>query len=525
MIMKSLAKTASALAAVASLAACTGTVPPPPPGGGGGGGGSSASLVVTGAITGFGSVFVNGVKYEVENGTVVAIEDEAETFGDDSALKVGMKVTVNATEDNGVRTAQHIEYDEDVKGPARNVTPDASDPSIGTFTAVGLLVTVDGNTLFDNDVGDNNGDGDIDIRDLAVPAGQVVVEVSGFPTDSGLLATRIDRVNAPGGIGDPNVDDDELEVKGFVESVDLSSFVVNGTTFQVDGNTLFEDGLVLDQTLVGVFVEVKADEIAPDTYLAVRVQREDDFDDEGEFEIEGVLQAVDTAADPDTFTINGITVPVTDASSLVPLVGQRVEIKGTFDANGVLVISEQKVEQEASVRTEDLVSAIPGDGTFTTRLGLVITPTGGSRIEYDTDDDSIDGDSLTPQEFLDLLQSQQGPHRIEARGVPNGGAVDWTRVEREDQDDQECRLRGPVESVESTAFSFVILGVTVTTDQVDGDDFKGPNDEILTRQQFFDQLDVGDVVQATSDDDTAVTDCRPGMLVAKEVEFEPNDSP
>ena len=106
-----------ALVAAVSLAACGGSSGggssdggnnTPPPGG-------PVSVTSIGTITGFGSVFVSGTKYEVGASTRISIEDEVETMGDDSVLRVGMKVTVSATDDNGTRTASSIEYDDDLK--------------------------------------------------------------------------------------------------------------------------------------------------------------------------------------------------------------------------------------------------------------------------------------------------------------------------------------------------------------------------------------------------------------------------
>ena len=120
------------------------------------------AVTSSGVISGFGSVFVNGVKHEVESDTVVAIEDEAESVGDDSALRIGMKVRIRAVEgEDGVRVAERIEFDEDLKGPARDVSPDPDDPRLGTFVSIGQIVVVDARTVFDDDVGDNNGDGSI----------------------------------------------------------------------------------------------------------------------------------------------------------------------------------------------------------------------------------------------------------------------------------------------------------------------------------------------------------------------------
>jgi hypothetical protein len=534
---KTIAIAATAMAAL-GLSGC----------GGGGGGSSSApppsganpppaaSIAVTasGVITGFSSVFVNGARYEVENDTIVAIEGENEQLGDDSALRVGMKVRIRANEQDGQRVAERIEYDDDLKGPARDVIVDSTDPSLGSFIVIGQSVVVDANTAFDDDVGDNNADGTIDIRDLVLPAGQVVVEVSGLVMTDGFLATRIDRVN--GSAGAPDVDDDEFEVKGFVDEVatDGSSFRINNATFLVvegAGGTFFDDGLVADQSLVGIFVEVEADQDASGNFVAVEVEREDDFDDDngdgriddddrnGKFEIEGILVSVDTSVTPNVVVIGSVTLAVSDASALSGQEGRLLEIEGRFDDNGVLVLSDSRPEIENSVRIQDRVSET-SDTALTTRLGIVITPTGMSRIE---DDAGENGDSLTPDEFLQRIMPND---YIEARGYLDADdSVVWSRIEREDDDDQACELRGPVTSIEgddANSFSFVIQGVTVDVSQIDSaDDFEGVNDQPLGRSTFFEMLSVGDIVEAESDDNGL--GCESGRLTADEVAFEADD--
>lgn len=515
------------LATVLGLTACGGSSS-----GGNSGNNPAATpptpVTAVGTITGFGSVFVSGTRYEVESGTVIAIEGEVDTTGDDSALRLGMKVRLTALDNNGQRSALRIEFDEDLKGPIENITPDGNDPTIGTFSVMSQTVTVDAGTVFDDDVGNNDGVAGIDFRDLQLG---MIVEVSGFPTDDGVLATRVDRqVDGAGGnpdIGDPAVDGDELEMKGFVENVasDNTTMTVEGVVFTVNSGTIFQDGLILGAELVGAFVEVKADIVAGE-FVAVRVEREDDFEDDdrnGEFEIEGVLQSVDTGSTPNTFTINGITVPVTNASTLEPLVGMRVEVKGSFNADGVLVLREAEQDVEDNVRTEDLVETVdPGTTSFTTRLGLVISPTGGSRVE---DDASNDGDHLTPDQFIGRLQAGD---RIESRGHENlAGDVVWTRVARDDtaanNNDFECELRGPVASIDgdANAFSFVIRGVTVETGRVDENNFQGANDQPLGRAEFFRLLRVGSIIAAESFEGNEF--CMTGLLDAREVEFEPAD--
>jgi len=486
----------------------------------------ATDVIVIGSITGFGSVFAVGRKYEIAPDTIVAIEGEMETTGDDGKLRLGMKVRISAVDNNGLRTARHIEFDEDLKGFIESISPDGGDPTIGTFSVMGQTITVDAGTVFDDDVGNNDGVAGIDFRDLALG---MVVEVSGFPTADGFLATRIDReLGIAGGdpdIGQPGVDGDELELKGFVESVasDNLSMTVSGVVFSIGAGTIFDDGLIPGPDLVGVFVEVKADIVAGE-FVAVRVEREDDFDDgdrKGEFEVEGVLQSVDTTSTPHTFTINGITVPVTDASSLVALVGMRVEIKGSFNADQVLVLREAAQDVEDNIRTEDLVATVDTVGvSFTTRLGLIISPTGGSGVEDDTGSD--DGDHLTPQQFVDRLQTGD---RIESRGHENAdGSVNWTRVERDDlaanNNNFECELRGPVASIEgdAAAFSFVIQDITVLTGRVEENNFEGANDVPIGRAEFFGRLQVGGIVDAESFEGDEF--CMTGTLDAREVEIE-----
>lgn len=487
------------------------------------------SVTSIGVITGFGSIFINGVRYEFVNGTIVAVEDENDVIGDDTLLRLGMKVRIQATETNGNRVADRIELDEELRGPAEGISPDGSDPSIGVFTLIGQLVTVDGNTVLDDDIGDNDGIAGIDIRDLdpvLFPGNApIVVEVHGFPTETGVIATRIERVNAAAGnIGQPGINGDELEVKGFVDDVALdgSSFTINGATFLVMG-TVFENGLSADATLIGEFVEVKADINASGDFIAVRVELEDDLDgadQDDEFEIEGILQSVDTVADPDVIVINGLTIEVTDASGLLNRVGSRVEIKGSFNNSGVLVISEANLEVENSIRTKDRVASVSNStGSFTTRLGLVITPTTTSRIE---DNVGGGGDQLTPSEFIGRLTNSD---YIEARGFPDGaGGVTWTRIEREDKSDQECKLRGPVEAGSISDPTFVIQGVTINTTGLGFNDFEDENDVGIGRVGFFGLLQADNVVEAKSDDFGA--GCANGTLSTMtdgEVSFEPDD--
>ena len=181
-------------------------------GGGGGGGGvannpppvgnpppTDTAMTVVGPVTGFGSVYVNGIRFDTSNSSYEV--DDQEAF-DDSALSVGMVVRVKGTVASDRRSgrADSIDYDDELEGPVENTALDPSDATIKNFTVFGVQVTADENlTVFraedDRSFGFATlGDGDH-------------VEVSGYYVDGALLASYIKKEDA---------NDDEFEAKGTV---------------------------------------------------------------------------------------------------------------------------------------------------------------------------------------------------------------------------------------------------------------------------------------------------------------------
>ena len=155
---------------------------------GGSGSDSSTDLVAStssrGLITGFGSVYVNGVKYETDDAEFDVDDDKK---SNQSALRVGQFVTVTGSIDDGGKTghASHISYENELQGPIKNKIPDPTDLTgeTGTMEVLGRLVTVDADTKIDDgltfvDLADNN-----------------FVEISGFTTDTGITATYIELQN------------------------------------------------------------------------------------------------------------------------------------------------------------------------------------------------------------------------------------------------------------------------------------------------------------------------------------------
>ena len=114
-------------AALLSLVACggggnsDGGTPPPA--------GQSVPVVASGTITGFGSVFVNGVRFDTSS-AAFTINGKPGTQAD---LRVGHVVTIHAHRDDAGRsTADRIDFDDLVKGPV-----DSVDAAAGTLVVMG----------------------------------------------------------------------------------------------------------------------------------------------------------------------------------------------------------------------------------------------------------------------------------------------------------------------------------------------------------------------------------------------------
>ncbi|UCB55260.1 MAG: hypothetical protein JSW45_01615 [Thiotrichales bacterium] len=525
--------TQSAVAAVliSTLAACSS------------GGGDSAGLGTTdvtssGAITAFGSVIINGVRYETENSRIVSEDDGTEIAvnpSDDQLkqiLGLGEVITVRGTrtdDSNGV--ANTIRVDDELVGEITVVNPD------GSFEVLGQTVSVTPDTIIDNSIiedarGGANVPADQRLGDLPetldqLIAANMVVEVNGFPSQNGIEATRIEDVTGQTAPDGGELDD---EVKGFVSQlVPGVSFKINDLTVSYSAGVLDDEDFAGRDLADGDFVEVHGAIVpgmSPLTMDATRIELEDDLVDDdfdsGEVEIEGVVQKVipDAIGTGGTIVINGEDIRVDDVSLFSE--GLRIEIKGTMLSDGSILVVRVEDESEDTVRTEDVVvSSVPGaNGSFTTRLGITVTPSDRSRLEDDTIEDD---DGLTIEQFLSGIDGQ----RIEARGFPMNSDTVWTRLEIEDTNDAGCRLRGPVESVDEPNSSFDIMGVTIDVSNVSENNFEGSNDQPIGRQAFFDQLinqlSQGVIVQASSDSDATNNGCNNLEMIAREVEFEPAD--
>ena len=441
------------LAVTATLAACGGSgqatdTPVPTT--------TTRDVTAIGPVTGFGSVYVNGVRFDT-NGASYEVDD-ATASGDD-ALAVGMIVKIEGTVSaNGTTgTATTVYYDDDVEGIVVNLTTDSVDADVKTFEVMGVDVRVArGSTNFDAEDGVPFDFDTLDNGDQ--------VEVSGYFSADVLIATYIE-LQMP--------DDDDYEAKGVVSDYDGSNaFLLNLKNGQVL-TVILAPGAEIPTVGIedGQYVEVEGsipDPVnAPYEVLAVEVELEDADridDDDSELEVKGTLE-YDSAIE--TWSVLSIELAFDSGTEYDPeslqerigdlsAAGLYVEVEGT-NVDGVLVVDEIEIE-ESDIEMKGDVASKSGSGnsgSLTLSFGLAegTVPVTIDSSTMFLDDDAVSGfdlDSIMP---LDKVE-------IEARRESDGSLVAViVRIE----DDDEYEVEGPVEAFEDLV-SITVIGVTFGID-------------------------------------------------------------
>ncbi len=433
--------------------------------GGGSPEGSAYTTSSRGIITGFGSIYVNGVKYSTDH---AEIEFDDDVDADDSNFRIGQIVTVTGViDDSGTSgTASHINYENEVQGPIVNKVPDSLDPLIGTMDILGIQILVNQDTRFD----DGLTFADFINGDFA--------EISGFVTDTGITATYIEK-QSPGS--------EEVEIVGNIEMLDtdLGTFEIHGFPVVYDITDL-DDDLVLEE---GLYVEVKGNlDGSQTTLIATEIEAEDDStgDDHHEAEIQGLVSNYDSTTQ--TFYLGVIKV---DASSAIlePATldlsadpAPEVEAEGYW-LDGVLIADEieqkgQKIEISAVTTATD---ASAGTITFNFNGTDIIV-----RVNHQTEMEDDTGSTTGTFTLSDL--SVDGGDYVEIEAF-NDGSGDINAVELDRKSIDEVKIQAPVEDYDSESQSVTLMGIDFDLSSVSS--YKNAADQTISDIDFFGALSDG----------------------------------
>ncbi len=478
----------------------------------GGGGGSSTPAAVTasgvtesadttkdlaqGTITGFGSVYLSGRKYETDD---AAFYRDGEDSGQDD-FSVGMKVKISGDFDED--RADIVSYDEDVKGPV----DEAFDNATSTLVVLGQTVLVTPGTRLDDNLDLNT----VIVGDL--------LEVSGYRGVNEVIEAsyielkRDDNTNSYKVIG--QVHDLDSDAMAF----SIGDLRISYATAELDDiNQLVDDLLVevkdSNKNYAPGLLTLQATKVEGESYSRPDELIDDDDDESGdEVEYEGIISEIlsDTS-----FRLGGLMVNYDDQTVFVYgdpsllAAGTKVEVEG--DLLNATTLDADKIKfSRNGARVSGIVEAVNFDTRVVRVFGVdVLVPE-----EADLEDDRGGDDSL-------LLEDLRDGDYVDIRGRLTSEGVIATELERDEPGDTE--LRGAATDIDPINRTLTILGVAVLTSSVteyeiddDDDGVDDGFDDNAGADDFFGMLNEGQSVVEAKWDGTVISSTVP----ADELELE-----
>jgi len=366
--------------------------------GGVGTGGTGA--FASGPITGFGSIIVNGVRFDESSARIDDDDGGGRSAGE---LRLGMVVAIDSGEitsdaSGRVAKATRVRIGSELVGPV-----DSVDATAGTLLVIGQRVRVDAATVFDGGLGGG----------LASLAAGSVVEVYGFQdaASGGVLATRVEpRTPAPA----------VYKIRGSVAQLNNAAlqFQIGDATLTYAGLASVPGGLA-NGTIVRARLATVRDALGRWVVQSLEpgLHSPADYDDA---HVKGLVTQFNSAS---SFAINGIAVDASRATVEGGAVsaGARVEIEGRFEG-GVLVARKVEIGDAAQADQFELHGNIASVDT----TGKTFTLTGRSEVIGFSRADLVYEGGGTPAGLT-------VGRRVEVRGVlsPDGTRVDATKIEFE----------------------------------------------------------------------------------------------
>ena len=421
----------------------------------------AAMDLVRGVVTGFGSVFIDGTRFDTSN-AVFSKDDEVATQDD---LRVGMVVELRGNVAAG--TAENVDFEEDVKGPI-----DAISPSSDELTVLGQTILITPNTRFDEGVALSN-----------LGVGEVL-EISGLRGVNDVLEASfiekktIDEVNA-------------YKVIGQVRDLDSTAQTFRIGGLQIDYNAArLDDGLVLAN---GQTVEVKDENKAYSpgdlNLIVTRIEpaglgqgavdtgngggnNSDNLLNISSVQVEGLINVVRSANQFElagTIVNHGANTQFIFGDANLLTVGTKVQVEGVLEEDASISAAKIKFARN-SARLHGRVELVDFTAESLSILGVTVDLSQVQELEDKRDD-------LEPFTTSDIMTGDF----LEIRGNSAGAILIANEVERDDSDD--TRVRGPADNVDVQGRTLTILGVSIVTSS--NTQYRGVNDEVMTADVFF----------------------------------------
>jgi hypothetical protein len=374
-------------------------------------GGIHGTGVQVGPIDAFGSVYVNGMRYET-NSAVFLINGQPATQDD---LEVGQVIRLEANYPGN--SATQVDYVETVKGPVQSINL-----ANNTFVALGQTVQVTPTTIFEA----------VTLATLLVGD---VVEVSGFRDPNKVIrSTYIEK--------EANVLN--YQVTGNIENLAATTFNIAGLTV-VHNNVNKQNGQLVD--VIGL-----ANDFNVNTLIASEVRAGFAANPEvgEEVGVHGIITNFTSVA---LFEVNGLVV-VSDANTEIEggaladlALGVRVEVEGVYTSDENLLAEKIEIEEEGdgSIELRSVVEAIDAANNTVTLLNTTFSVNNSTRYKDEREP------KVRNFKLVDIAVGDD----LSVNAVIRDATPAITKIERK-KNEEVVELKGPVTEINAPA-SFKIL--------------------------------------------------------------------
>jgi hypothetical protein len=414
----------------------------------------SPKLVVTqGMITGFGSIYVDGIKYNTDTSNIKKNGLNTQL----NALSVGMKISFSAQEnDSGEWVAQDVEYDTEVEGVIQSIDRNNSQ------------ITIANTVIFYNDLTHF-----IDTSETLISVGQRV-EISGYPqADGTFLASYIEL--------DTDTDNDDYEyTAGIVSNLDETALQFTINDVVIDYRLAEIDGVLANNSYVKVEGNLVDGVMVANEVDARTVKESLDVDDDSvlRYEIEGLITQISA-------TSIGVNGQVFDYANNVEVegvalnnltVGMFVEVY--INNSQIIKVESKQSSYSSDGKVKGVIESIDRDNKTITVNGVLYVFNEFSRFE-DDDEQYFSFDTLNINDYVEIAYLQTSP------------LLSVLKIEKEDQDEyqQEWEMKGQITAISNNTIT--VNGAEIV---LDANAKYIINDVLVSLTTFIEQLVVGDRV-------------------------------
>lgn len=425
------------------------------------------NTLTEGEITGFGSVYVNGVKFDTSDTKFFDDDDNAISESD---LSVGMLVKLygDLNSDDSTGSAHTIHYSPEIKGFIESL-----DIDLMTLSVHGQTIVFNDLTYFD----------DTTASSLMVDD---YIEVNGHFLENGdLLATRIEK----------KADTDNISIKGKVANLNTTQMQFTLGALTIDYETAEFDKFTMADLADGQLVKVKGliANLTEDVFSADKVKlytfkAENNHQHQHHY-LNGVVANLQSdfsfmLGDVEVMTNSETEIKYGTLDTLAN--DLNVKVKGDYNTDNQLIAKKIYIVNQVILKAEGAIEDIDTDLNTITVLGVTFIYNEFTRFDDDSEDDlhTFNDTSLGIGDY------------IEIKGYINSeGEHIASKISKDDEDDSDdsdegTEFEGKVGNVTDNGFTLFGLDFTVndsTKYEID--------DEHVTQEQFFAQLTEGMLIE------------------------------